>query len=63
MLEPHQAQDFVARSTAEQTMEGMCIPEIPVLWILLNFCNTEPPTEQLKQQTFTVSLTSQVVQW
>ena len=49
MLEPHQAQDFVAGSTAEQTMEGMCIPEIPLLWILLNFCNTVPPTEQLKQ--------------
>ena len=62
MLEPYQAQDFEAKSEVEQTTEGMCIPEIPVLWILLNSCNTVPPTEQLKQQTFTVSWTSQVVQ-
>ena len=58
MLEPHQAQNFVAKSSAEQTTEGMCIPEITVLRILLNSWNTVPPTEQLKQQTFTVSWTS-----
>ena len=31
MLEPHQAQDFVAKSSAEQTMVDMCISEITVL--------------------------------